>query len=150
MPSAVRTSMGKIPATLIVIVLLTTVASVAARPILSATTAMVPGVVIGINVGSNVYSVDVTSLATMLLSPEEAISAIVNGLREAGAAKPDQATEPTNARDVNPGESVHITHLVENQAVTVSVEVTVNVGEPASVTHITEPHPPEPDRPGSD
>jgi len=150
MPSAVRTSMGKIPASLIVIVLLTTVASVAARPLLSTVSAIVPGAVIGINVGSNVYSVDVTSAASLLLSPEKAISAIVHGLQDAAAARPDQATEPINAREVKAGESVHITHLVENQAVTVSVEVTVNVGEPAAVRHSAEPHPPEPDRPGSD
>lgn len=142
--------MGKIPATLIVIVLLTTVASVAARPLLSTANAMVPGVVIGINVGSNTYSVDVTSVAALLLRPEKAISLVVQGLQDAVASKPDQATEPINDREVKAGESVHITHLVENQAVTVSVEVTVNVGEPAAVTHITEPHPPEPDRPGSD
>jgi hypothetical protein len=142
--------MGKIPAALIVIVLLTTVASVAVRPLLSTANAVVPGVVIGFKVGSNTYSVDVTSMASLLFSPETAISAVVHGIQNAAAEKPDQATEPINAKEINPGESVHITHLVENQAVTVSVEVTVNVGEPASVTHTTEPHPPEPDRRGSD
>jgi len=142
--------MGKIPAALIVIVLLTTVASVAARPLVSATNAMVSGVVIEVSVGSNEYSVDAASMASLLLGPEKAISAVVHGIQNAAAEKPDQTTEPINAREINPGESVHITHLVENQAVTVSVEVTVNVGEPASVTHTTEPHPPEPDRPGSD
>ena len=150
MSSDTRKPMGKIPATLIVIVLLATVASFASRPVLSATTAMVPGVGIGINVGSHAYSVDVSSLASLLLSPEKTISAMIHGLQNVESAKPEQATEPNNAREINPGESVHITHSVENQAVTVSVEVTVNVGEPASVTHSTEPHPPEPNGSGSD
>jgi len=142
--------MGKTPAALIVIVLLTTVASVAARPLLSTANAMVPGVVNGFNVRSNTYSVDVTSVASLLLSPERAISAVVHGIKDAAEAKSDQATVPINEHEVTAGDSVHITHVVENQAVTVSVEITVNVGEPASVTHTTEPHPPEPDRPGSD
>jgi len=142
--------MGKIPAALIVIVLLTTVASVAARPLLSTANAKVPGVVIGFNVGSNTYSVDVTSVASLLLSPERATSAVVHGIKDAAEAKPDQATMPINEHEVIAGDSVHITHVVETQAVSVSIEITVNVGEPASVTHITEPHPPEPERPGSD
>ena len=142
--------MGKTPAALIVIVLLTTVASVAARPLLSTANAMVPGVVNGFNVRSNTYSVDVTSVASLLLSPERAISAVVHGIKDAAEANPDQATMPINEHELIAGDSVHITHVVENQAVSVSIEITVNVGEPAFVTHITEPHPPEPERPGSD
>jgi len=139
--------MRKLPATFIVISLLTTVASLAAIPVVS-TASKLPSMVINVSTEYGTYSLDSASIASLFLSPERTIPAIVHGLQESMAA--DRAAEPVNEHGVIPRESVHITHLVENQAVTVSVEVTVNVGEPAAVTHSAEPHPPEPDRPGSD
>lgn len=130
-------------------VLLTTVASVAARPLMNAAYAMAPNMVVHVSIGSGDYEVDITSAAALFLSPERAIPEIIHGLQEAMAAKPDQATEPGFTHEVEPGDSVHITHSIENQAVTVSISITVDVGEPATVTHETQPHPPEHEQPSS-
>jgi len=131
--------MGKIPAALIIIVLVTGVASIAARPMLGTVQATTPGLIMNLGTGYNVYSVDIAYAASLLLSPQNAVPAIVHELQEAMAA--EQATEPQHTHDVTAGQSVHITHTIENEAVTVTIEVTVNVGEPAIVEHNTDIHP---------
>lgn len=132
--------MGKVPATFIVIVLLTTVAFLATGPLVNTANA-IPSIVINFNTEHGSYSLDTASVASLFLSPEWSIPAIVHGLQESMAA--DRATEPVNEHQVVPGESVHITHSIENQAVTVSIDITVNVGEGAIVEHSTVTHPPE-------
>ena len=140
MPFCHRIRMRKLPATFIVISLLTTVASLAAIPVVS-TASKLPSMVINVSTEYGTYSLDSASIASLFLSPERTIPAIVHGLQESMAA--DRAAEPVNEHGVIPGESVHITHTVENQAVTVSIEITVIVGEGATVEHSTITHPPE-------
>lgn len=129
---SVRTSMRKI-ATLVAIILLTTVASFATRPLLGAAQAMAPSVIVNVSIGSTIYSVDVTSTAALFLSPEKAVLAAVHGLQDAMAANP-------NAMGANPdpGNEVHIQHTLDKGAVTVDTDILVHPGDTVDITHTIE------------
>ncbi len=113
-----------------VIVLLATFASVGARPALGAVQESVPSVTVRVRAGSVEYSV------------ESGPSPLSHLLQQSTPTLPVQATRPEGTHEVVPGESVHIIHRIENQAVTVTIEITVNVGEGATVMHTTDVHPP--------